>query len=358
MSGAWLFQQDDVTLFDDSDEHVALVLRTLRIDERRWRKTLSAYASHWSPALTTVDARLAALRDAFAKAMPPGEANVPHRATEQCPACHAVALAPRYARTRRDAPGAAFVYTHCSECGHGTMLDGHVPLEAYASPTYYQTQNAAGVGYADYGKEREYRETKGRRLIEEVLPFLAVPATSLLEVGSGFGFTRAAAELMGLATFGVDLNPAAADAARELYAMDTFVGALSDALTAGAVRLGEWDITLYNFVLEHVSDPDRELRDAAATLRPGGALVLVIPSMDAREVDVFGGSYRSFRSDHLHMFSRRSITHYLARAGLRVDSITTTCSAHLFRGFLDDAELRELYERGEGPDMTVIARRR
>jgi hypothetical protein len=80
--------------------------------------------------------------------------------------------------------------------------------------------------------------------------------------------------------------------------------------------------------------------------------------MDAREVDVFGGSYRSFRSDHLHVFSRRSLTLYLERAGFSVESLTTTCNAHLFRGFLSEAELRALYERGEGPDLTAVARRR
>lgn len=355
MAHPWLVEQDRFRLYEDTEEHVALVLRTLRIDEARWRRTVAGYAAQWSPGLTTEE-RLESLRKAYAEATPPGEADVPHRAAMACPACGEAELLPAFARTL-ESPSDSFVYARCGRCGHGAILDGQVPHEAYASPAYFRQQSAAGVGYTGYAQERGYREAKGRRLFEEIRRQLGDSASTVLEVGSGFGYTRAGAESLGSRTFGVDLNPFAASAARELYGMETFTGTLADALSSGAVARGAWDLVLYNFVLEHVADPDAELRDAASALRPGGALVLVVPSMDAREVDVFGGSYRSFRTDHLHVFSRRSIARYLERAGFTLRALTTTCNAHLFRGFLDEAELRELYDRGEGPDMTAIAMR-
>lgn len=358
VSEQWLLRCGDVTLYADTGEHVALILRTLRIDEPRWRHTLARYAARGSPPPRTMAAKLDALRDAYAEATPPGESAVPERTADRCPACGETCLVPSYARMLADAPTHSFAYARCRHCGHGILLDGHVPRDAYAAPAYYQTQTAGGVGYADYAREREYREGKGRRLFEDVLRQLDAPCDTVLEVGSGFGYTRAAAESLGIRTLGVDLNPFAAAAARELYGMATFVGTLDDGLTAGEIERGTWDLVLYNFVLEHVADPEAELRIAASALRPGGALVLVVPSMDAREVEVFGGSYRSFRTDHLHVFSRGSIALFLERSGFTVGAITTTCNAHLFRGFLEEAELRELYERGEGPDMTVIATRR
>lgn len=349
-------------LYADDEAHIALVLRTLRIDEPRWRRTVDGYTARCAAAAAAapldVDRRLQVLGAAYRAATPTGEEDLPQRAPAECPSCGADELVPAYARSRREAPDAAFAYAQCRACGHALLLDARVPTEAYASPAYYQLQTAAGVGYDDYASERAYREAKGRRLFEGVFSVLRTPARSLLEVGSGFGFTRAAAHALGLHSLGVDLNPFAAAAAHTLYGMETIVGTLGDALTAGSVRAGEWDLVLYNFVLEHVADPDAELRHARTALRPGGALVLVVPSMDAREIEVFGGSYRSFRSDHLHMFSRRSLTRYLTRAGFEVDSMQTTCNAHLLRGFLTDAELEALYAQGEGPDLTAVARRR
>lgn len=345
-------------VYRDTGEHVSLVLRTLRIDESRWRRTIAGYAARWSPTRSTTSAKLEALRDAYADATPAGESDLPRRAPERCPACLMVSLVPAYARSVADEPLASFAYARCSNCGHGTLLDGRVPNEAYASPHYYSRQTAGGVGYTGYARERAYREAKGRRLFESILPGFDVSPQTVVEVGSGFGFTRAAAHSLGFSTLGVDLNPFAAATARELYGMETFVGTLGDALATGMVPRGESGLVLYNFVLEHVADPDTELGHAASALGPDGTLVLVIPSMDASEVEVFGGSYRSFRTDHLHVFSRRSVSRFLERAGFEVRSITTTCNAHLFRGFLDERELYELYDRGEGPDMTVLATRR
>jgi SAM-dependent methyltransferase len=177
----------------------------------------------------------------------------------------------------------------------------------------------------------------------------AAPRT-LLEVGSGFGFTRAAAEQRAIATAGVDLNPHAAAAARRLYGFDTLVG------DAAAAR-GTFDLVLYQFVLEHLPDPAAELRRAAALVAAGGALALVVPSMDAVEIDLFGPAYRSFRDDHLHLFSRRSIERFLDGAGLRVAAARTACSIGLLRGFFAADELAALDAAGRGPDLTVLARR-
>ena len=170
------------------------------------------------------------------------------------------------------------------------------------------------------------------------------------------GFTRKVAQDRGFFTKGVDLNPYAAERALAFYGMDTFTGTLTEARQSGTVRQ-DYDLVLYQFVLEHLTNPAAELREIACILAPGCRLVLTIPSMDALELKVFGGSYRSFRSDHWHIFSRQSIDLLLRDAGFTVVHMKTECSAHLLAGFYSRAELQAIYDSGRGPDMFVIAER-
>jgi hypothetical protein len=74
-------------------------------------------------------------------------------------------------------------------------------------------------------------------------------------------------------------------------------------------------------------------------------------------LEVFGASYRSLRSDHLHLFSRRSLKACLDAAGLKLRAATTTCGVHLLRGFVSDESLAQLYEDGGGPDLYALAER-
>jgi SAM-dependent methyltransferase len=280
-----------------------------------------------------------------------------------CPACGARRV--RAAVARRPGP---VVYGCCEACGHGVCWrGGALPGEAgarYSDPTYYEQRDARGVGYDDYGAEETYRMAKGARLVAALTGVAAAAGgriRSLLEVGSGFGFTREAARRAGLETGGVDLNPAARAQAARRFGLTTFAGDLAAALAAApgsGVAPGAWDAVLYQFVLEHVASVDEELRSARRALAPGGWLALLVPSMEAVERTVFGASYRSLRADHLHLFSRASLRAFLGRAGFEIVRLESGCNLHLLRSFLAASALQRLYGEGLGPDLWCVARRR
>jgi SAM-dependent methyltransferase len=234
----------------------------------------------------------------------------------------------------------------------------------YSDPTYNEQRDARGVGYDDYGAEETYRLAKGTRLVAALLGVAAAeggPLRSLLEVGSGFGFTREAARRAGLETGGVDLNPAACAQAARRFGLTTFTGDLATALAVPSsfvVAPGAWDAVLYQFVLEHVASVEEELVSARRALAPGGWLALLVPSMEAVERAVFGSSYRSLRADHLHLFSRASLRAFLGRAGFEIVRLESGCNLHLLRPFLAASALRRLYGDGHGPDLWCVARRR
>ena len=352
-SARWTRERRGQVLHADSDEHVRLLLRTLGIDEGAWAETLDRYADRVTAAASVAE-RLSALAEAF-RPVSPYAAPLTPGVTSVCPACHAQALTPCIAR-RASAEQPPIVYGRCGACEHGALLAGASAESIYVGPEYYRSQGADGTGYVEYAAEQSYREAKGKSLLDWIEGCVTLPASpSLLEVGSGFGFTRRAAELRGYSTSGVDLNPFAAEAAGKLYGFATVTGTLGGALASGEIERRGWDLVLYQFVLEHMREPGLELAHAAQALVPGGYVVIVVPNMATFELAVFGGAYRSLRADHYHLFSPASAAAYLRAAGLREVARKTTCNLHLLRGFLTQEELTSLYRTDRGPDLFLVA---
>lgn len=338
----------------DARAHRALVARVLRIDPAAWDEILAQFRDG-APADAPPASRLQRLAAIVAARFPSAPAFDGAALTRPCPACGAASVRTRYRRAGDGDTALPVAYATCPACGHAVLVDDAPPEDPYASAAYYERQDAAGVGYAGYERERAFREARGERLLRWALARRTATGTSLLEVGSAFGFTRRAAERLGLRTAGVDRNPFAAHRARALYGLDTIVGTLQDAHARGALAPGGYDLVLYDFVLEHVEDPQAELRLAAGALAPAGTLVLRVPGMEALEVGPFGALYRSFRRDHLHVFTRASLAHLLAGAGLALTALETGCGADLLREVVPRRTRRAAYAAGFGPDITCCA---
>lgn len=318
--------------FEDDDAHVALVTRTLKLEPAAWRDVVARWCEA-GPADAPEARRLDDLKVALQQ---PPAAPI----TRACLVCGGPA--------RCCDDDGVLRWLCCESCGHGGLLDGTAPRYDAA---YYATRTPTGVGYDAYLAERAYREKKGRTLVAELIDRHGASPRTLLEVGSGFGFTRAAAQGLGLVTTGVDVNPAARDGALSLYGFDTLVGTAN---TLDATL--RFDLVLYQFVLEHIADVRAELKMARRLSRTSGLACFVVPSMEATERHVFGSRYRSYRADHLHLFSRASVTRLLLEAGFVDVHVRSVCNLHLLRPFLSNAELDALYARGDGPDLIVTAR--
>ena len=352
----WTRVREGRVIHADTDAHARLVARTLGVEVDAWERVLDRYATHWRVDQDDLQGRARALTEAFAPCAGAGPSEHPGGA---CPVCGASPLVPAVERRNDDAP-ARSVWARCGSCGHGALVAGGVASVVYDSGEYYLRRDPGGAGYDDYLAERAYRERKGAILLDRIAersPPGRGALTSLLEVGSGFGYTRHAGVARGMRTSGVDVSPHAREAARSLYGFQTFTGTLADALAAPSVArvVAPFDLVLYQFVLEHLTDPVAELRTAASTLDTGGVLAVLVPSMDALELDVFTSAYRSLRRDHLHLFSRGSLERTFVSAGLRPVSFHTDCSLHLLAGFLSDGELHTLYASGRGPDLLGLA---
>lgn len=103
----------------------------------------------------------------------------------------------------------------------------------------------------------------------------------------------------------------------------------ADAEAVDFSQLGRFDCVVAGDVLEHLVDPWRVLRDAAATLEPGGTVVVSLPNVRFWETFWLLGvrgtfprrSLGIFDRTHLRWFTLRDAYELLHQAGLEVTAV-------------------------------------
>lgn len=142
----------------------------------------------------------------------------------------------------------------------------------------------------------------------------------VLEVGAGHGTFTAILSARGVRVVATDVSRRCADVLRERFAGDERVTVLHGGTDALA-GLPPFDSAVLINVLEHIPDDDAALRDLAATLKPGGRLILWVPAFQFlySEFDRKIGHYRRYRKSGLRA--------RLMRAGYQVPEIRYMNSA-------------------------------
>ena len=171
---------------------------------------------------------------------------------------------------------------------------------------------------------RLIRGYQGRRALTR-LPIGVLrdaPAGRLVDVGCGRGDLAALFVERGWEAVGIEPSAAACEVARR-RGVETRQGTLA----AVALEPGGYDAAIFQHSLEHSDDPARDLGRTAAALRSGGVALVTVPNF---------GSWqrRRFRDRWYHLDLPRHRTHFtaaglrlaLARAGLEVESLTTSSS--------------------------------
>lgn len=129
------------------------------------------------------------------------------------------------------------------------------------------------------------------------------PTDRVVDFGCGGGFLLSRLECG--EKLGIEINPAARENAKGLG-----IRAVENA----ALVPNEWaDVIISNHALEHVEEPLVELRKLYEKLKPGGKLVIVVPSdsikmaYDPKDIN-----------QHLFSWSPMNLGHLLTQAGFQV----------------------------------------
>jgi SAM-dependent methyltransferase len=176
-----------------------------------------------------------------------------------------------------------FVYRRCASCGSLWLRDPPEDLGRYYGENYYSMADDPN------GAEPSTAGSMWARVLLRMPPALAD------RLAGQRGFPR---YLRWIAGLGVSLDSRIADVGSgeasvisqmsrhgfaHLWGFDPFIAANKDVGNAHYRRASiadandRFDLVMFNHSLEHVPDPVEALRDAAARLAPGGAIVVRIP---------------------------------------------------------------------------------
>ena len=172
----------------------------------------------------------------------------------------------------------------------------------------------------------------------EVAALVPPDCRRVLDVGCGAGELGRLLRARGHHVTGIELVPEAAEAARRQ--LDHVVTA--DVETAGfPFPPGSFDAVVFADLLEHLIDPWRILREAAALLAPGGHVIASIPNL--QNLDVLRRLVRGrweYRErgltdiGHLRFFTLHTIRGLFAQAGLALVHVGHRYRRSLWRRLL------------------------
>jgi SAM-dependent methyltransferase len=141
----------------------------------------------------------------------------------------------------------------------------------------------------------------------------------VLDVGAGTGEQVAELLQLGYEAFGLEPNAQAVAIARSR-------GRPVHHGTAEAPPFGDatFDTVILSQVLEHLVDPVAAVASLRRLLRPGGRLIVLTPNVYGLPQRLFGREWAHWHPPyHVHLFGRRQIRSAIARAGYRVEQVTT-----------------------------------
>lgn len=144
-----------------------------------------------------------------------------------------------------------------------------------------------------------------------------LPPAKTLELGAAHGGFVAMLRLAGFDSTGLELSPWIADYARRTFDVPMLQGPVERQPLAA----GTFDLVAMMDVVEHLPDPVGTLRACVRLLKPDGVLLVQTPeypeAQSHGQLESVGAAFLQHLRprEHLHLFSRRSATELMHRAG-------------------------------------------
>lgn len=216
-----------------------------------------------------------------------------------CPLCQADRARPHYREN-------GFDYRRCPDCG--LLFLWPRPSPDFLREHYQGYLQVAPAQVSAWGRDMAPVIAGAAATLEALRP----ERGRILDVGCGYGFFLEAMRRKGWIAEGVELSEPAAAIARRMTGLPVHSCALEETEFDGP-----FDVVTMFYVIEHVPDPVRTLRDAARLLKPGGLLLLRYPNTSPLlRVAPLARRLRLMQApSHLHDFGRHSMRLLLDAAG-------------------------------------------
>ncbi|MGB6089415.1 MAG: class I SAM-dependent methyltransferase [Candidatus Binataceae bacterium] len=246
------------------------------------------------------------------RSMKPGWTSKELTARLDCPGCGASPDGSIVARRGDGLPVRA-----CGRCG--VLFVDPVPTPAGLLLRY---RNGYFSGTSDFFNGQSYCEARDRAIAEgtvtgyrEIAANFDLAGKSVLDIGCASGALLQSLSRLGTRRLvGIDIADQPLDFGRTRYGLDL---RRAELVQAGFAR-GEFDLILMVDVIEHVTELNAFVREAARCLADGGAIYVSTP--EAGGLRAAGDRWRHLFTnyEHVHYLSRESLGLLARRHGLEV----------------------------------------
>jgi SAM-dependent methyltransferase len=110
---------------------------------------------------------------------------------------------------------------------------------------------------------------------------------------------------------------------------------------------GRYDVAIVLYQLEQAQSPREILTRVYAALKPGGLLLVALPSLDSRPARWLGKNWTEWRPENIHYFNRLTIQSLLERTGF--SEIWSEPERRIYT-------FRHIHDRGKSLPRTLITR--
>jgi 2-polyprenyl-3-methyl-5-hydroxy-6-metoxy-1,4-benzoquinol methylase len=189
--------------------------------------------------------------------------------------------------------------------------------DMYRRSLYYQNVHEVLFGYDDYMGDRDILAIFFNHQLDTIERHVKAGGR-LLDVGCATGFLLDEARRRGWQTSGVEVSEFASEYARRESKHDVLSTTLRDA----SYPAEHFDAVVMDDVLEHLCDPEEELREVWRILKPGGVVLIHTPNIDSPWYKLMGKHWVHLRpGEHLYYFSPSTLGRLLERMGFRIERI-------------------------------------
>jgi SAM-dependent methyltransferase len=217
-------------------------------------------------------------------------------------------------------------------------------------PSYYAynlvSEEPGQLGFTDRLKMRMYQ----RRLVAQLERVGKPGGLRILDVGCADGrlldWFKASSVGARLETHGIEMDAAAADTARRRgHRVVTGRFEVDEQLDEGS-----FDLIVALHVIEHVDDPERFARRAAALLAPGGLLAIATPNWDSPDARRLRGHWGGNHFPrHWTLYDERTVGALASGVGLSLERVEYQPNP-IFWVWSCHSWLRDRFPRARWPD--------
>jgi 2-polyprenyl-3-methyl-5-hydroxy-6-metoxy-1,4-benzoquinol methylase len=185
-------------------------------------------------------------------------------------------------------------------------------LKTMYGEEYFRTDNPAY--FNNFLTDADDLKTGKNPLLKILAQYTSLEGAHLLDVGCASGALLAAAQAAGCHATGLEISAYAAHKTKAHLALPVIAGSL----TSVSLPPQSADIITLIDVIEHMPNPDDDLRAVHRTVRNHGLLMIMTPNYDAHKL--WGAKWHGYNAsfEHIHFFGRKSLTRLLARWGFEV----------------------------------------